>query len=62
MGIFTYAYKTHEPAYYTDEVCTIKCEGKVHPYTGTEVLYKPYGHTRSSVLALLFHDSGTRKE
>jgi len=43
MGIYTYVYKAHGVAYFTDEVCTIKGKGKVHPCTGTEALYRPYG-------------------
>ena len=36
-----------------------KVKGKVHSGTGTEALYRPYG--RSSGIALLFHDHGTRR-
>jgi hypothetical protein len=36
-------------------------KGKVHPCTGTEALYGPYGHRGSRGIALLFHDLGTRR-
>jgi len=34
---------------------------KVHPCTGTEALYRPYGPKGSRGIALLFHDHGTRR-
>ena len=36
-------------------------KGKVHPCTGTEALYKPYGPWGSRGIALLFLDHGTRR-
>ena len=32
---------------------------KVHPCTGTEALYRPYGHRGSRGITLPFHDHGT---
>jgi hypothetical protein len=41
----------------------ISCDGKskVHPCTGTEALYRPYGRRRSRGIALFFHGHGTRR-
>ena len=36
-------------------------KGKVHPCTGTEVVYRTYGHRGSRGIALLFHGHGTRR-
>jgi hypothetical protein len=54
-----------------DHVMVKRKKGKVHPCTGTEVLYRPYGkvhpcagttaHTGSTGIALAFHEHGTRR-
>ena len=36
-------------------------EKKVHPYTGTEALYRPYSLKGSRGIALLFLNHGTRR-
>ena len=41
--------------------CKVKNRGKVHPCTGTEALYRPYGPQGSRGIALLFHYHGTRR-
>ena len=38
-----------------------KGKGKMHPCTGTEALYRPYGHRGSRGIVLHFHDHGTRR-
>jgi hypothetical protein len=35
------------------------CKVKIHPCTGTEALYRPYGPYGGRGIALLFHDHGT---
>ena len=35
--------------------------GKSHPCTGTEALYRPYGPWGSRGIALTFHDHDTRR-
>ena len=43
-------------------VCMCVCKKcKVHPCTGTEALYRPYGPGGSRGIALPFHDHGTRR-
>jgi len=37
------------------------CVCKLHPCTGTEALYRPYGLYGGRGIALLFHDHGTRR-
>ena len=39
----------------------LELKGKVHPFTDTEFLYRPYGHGGSRVIALLFLDHGNRR-
>ena len=36
-------HKSHVNKFMTVLLHTVKCKGKGHPCTGTEVLYRPYG-------------------
>ena len=42
-------------------LCFCYAKGKVHPCTGTEVLYRPTVHRRNRGIALLLLDHGTRR-